>query len=57
MITNGSAVEGVCVSGAANRLLVLIVSSERITVASRYGAVFAKSRAAGFAIAVYDDCL
>ena len=57
MCTNGSAVEGVCVSGAANRLLVLIVSSERITVASRYGSVFAKSRAAGLAIAVYAVCL
>jgi hypothetical protein len=40
--SDGSAVEGVCVSGAVNRLIVLFVSKEGVTVASRYGAVFAK---------------
>ena len=54
---NGTAVEGVCVTGAAIRLTVPFVSKETVPVASWYGAVFAKSRAAGFAIAVYDDSL
>ena len=57
MKPNGSAVEGVCVTGVVNRLIVLFVSTERVTVASRYGAVFAPSRAAGFAIAVQDESL
>jgi hypothetical protein len=54
---NGTAIEGVCVTGAVNRLKVLFVSTERVTVASRYGAVFAPSCAAGFAIAVHDESL
>ena len=49
---NGTAVEGVCVTGAAIRIFVPVVSRVVVPVASRYGAVFAKSRAAGFAIAV-----
>ena len=49
---NGTAIEGVCVTGEAIRSIVPVVSMERVPVASRYGAVFAKSRAAGFAIAV-----
>ena len=54
---NGTAIEGVCVTGEAIRPTVPIVSKERVPVASRYGAVFAPSRAAGFAIAVYDESL
>ena len=54
MDTNGTAVEGVCVSGAAIRLIVPVASKERVPVASRYGAVFAPQGAAGFAIAVDD---
>jgi hypothetical protein len=57
MSTNGSAVEGVCVTGEAIRPVVPVASKERVPVARRYGSVFAPSRAAGFAIAVYDDCL
>jgi hypothetical protein len=55
--TNGTAIEGVCVTGEAIRHDVPVVSKERVPVASRYGAVFAPSRAAGFAIAVYDESL
>jgi hypothetical protein len=54
---NGTAVEVVNVTGAAIRLIVPVVSKETVPVASQYGAVFAKSRAAGFAIAVYDESL
>jgi hypothetical protein len=54
---NGTAVAGVNVTGAAIRLIVPVVSKETVPVASQYGAVFAKSRAAGFAIAVYEVCL
>jgi hypothetical protein len=50
--TNGTAVEGVCVTGAAIRFLVPVARRGVVPVASRYGAVFAKSRAAGFGIAV-----
>jgi hypothetical protein len=57
IIANGTAVEGVCVTGAAIRLIVPVVSKETVPVASWYGAVFAPSRAAGFAIAVYEVCL
>jgi hypothetical protein len=39
---NGTAIEGVCVTGEAIRLIVPVVSKERVPVASRYGAVFAK---------------
>ena len=54
--TNGTAVEGVCVTGAASRILVLVLSSEAIPVASQYGAIFAVMVSAGFgAIAVQLD--
>jgi hypothetical protein len=49
---NGTAVAGVNVIGAAIRLIVPVASKERVPVASRYGAVFAPSCAAGSAIAV-----
>jgi len=39
--SNCTAVEAVCVTGAASRVLVPIVSKERVPVASRFGAVFA----------------
>ena len=39
--TNGTAVEGVCVTGAASRILVPVLSSEAVQVASQYGAIFA----------------
>jgi hypothetical protein len=52
ILPNGTAVEGVCVTGAASRILVPVLSRESVPVASQYGAVFAKSRAAGFGIAV-----
>jgi hypothetical protein len=38
---NGTAIEGVCVTGEAIRLTVPVVSKERVLVASRYGAIFA----------------
>jgi len=38
--TNGTAVEVVCVTGAASRVIVLFVSSETVPVASQYGAIF-----------------
>ena len=51
--TNGTAVEGVCVTGAAGRQLVPIVWQGTVPVASRYGAIFAITVCAGFcAIAV-----
>jgi len=37
----GTAVEGVCATGAASRVLVLFASSEAVPVASQYGAIFA----------------
>jgi hypothetical protein len=48
MTHNGTAVEGVCVTGAASRVLVLFLSSEAVTVASRYGAIFAITVCVGF---------
>jgi hypothetical protein len=39
--TNGTAIEGVCVTGEAIRPDVPVVSKERVPVASRYGAIFA----------------
>jgi len=36
MTPNGTAVEVVCVTGAANRVLVPVVSSETVPVASQY---------------------
>jgi hypothetical protein len=55
---NGTAVEGVCVTGAASRVLVLFESSETVTVASQYGAIFAIMVREGFVtIAVQVVCL
>jgi hypothetical protein len=54
---NGTAVEVVCVTGAASWFLVLFVSSETIPVASRYGAIFAITVCEGYcAIAVHVVC-
>jgi hypothetical protein len=39
---NGTAIEGVCVTGEAIRPDVPVASKERVPVASRYGAIFAK---------------
>jgi len=53
---NGTAVEGVCVTGAASRFLVPFVSREVVPVASQYGAIFAITVREGFcAIAVQVD--
>jgi hypothetical protein len=41
MLPNGTAVEGVCVTGEASRFLVPVASSEVVPVASQYGAIFA----------------
>ena len=58
MITNGTAVAGVNVTGAAIRLTVLVASKERVPVASQYGAVFAITVREGFiTIAVQGDGL
>jgi hypothetical protein len=38
---NGTAIEGVCVTGEAIRPVVPVVSNGRVPVASRYGAIFA----------------
>jgi len=38
---NGTAVEGVCVTGEASRVPVPFVSSETVPVARQYGAIFA----------------
>jgi len=48
MTPNGTAVEGVCVTGAASRQLVLVVGSEAVLVASQYGAIFAITVREGF---------
>jgi hypothetical protein len=54
---NGTAVEGVCVTGAAIRVLVLFVSSEAVPVARQYGAIFAITVRGGFiTIAVQVVC-
>ena len=45
---NGTAVEVVCVTGAARRILVPVVSREAVTVASQYGAIFAIMVCEGF---------
>ena len=45
---NGSAVEGVCVTGGAIRFLVPVAGSGAVPVASRYGAVFAVTVRVGF---------
>jgi hypothetical protein len=70
LAANGPAIGAVCVTGEAIRLVVPVASKparlndvsrsggERVPVASRYGAVFAPSRAAGLgAIAVDDERL
>jgi len=57
MNANGTAVEGVCVTGAASRILVLVMSSEAVPVASQYGAIFAIMVREGFiTIAIYVVC-
>ena len=54
--TNGTAIEGVCVTGEAIRHDVPVVSKERVPVASRYGAIFAITVREGFiTIAVQVD--
>ena len=53
LTTNGTAVEGVCVTGEAIRTTVPVVGKEKVPVASRYGAIFAITVREGFcAIAV-----
>jgi hypothetical protein len=53
MTHNGTAVEGVCVTGEASRVLVLFASSGVVPVANQYGAIFAITVRVGFcAIAV-----
>jgi hypothetical protein len=50
---NGTAVEGVCVTGEASRVLVLFANSGVVPVANQYGAIFAITVRVGFcAIAV-----
>jgi hypothetical protein len=57
MAANGTAVEGVCVTGAASRISVPFESSEAVPVASQYGAIFAITVREGFcAIAVQVVC-
>jgi hypothetical protein len=57
MNANGTAVEGVCVTGATSRVLVPFVSSETVPVASQYGAIFAITVRMGFiTIAVQVVC-
>ena len=41
MAYNGTAVEVVCVTGAASRILVLFETRGTVPVARRYGAIFA----------------
>jgi hypothetical protein len=41
LAANGTAIEGVCVTGEAIRPIVPVVSNGRVPVASRYGAIFA----------------
>jgi hypothetical protein len=48
MITNGTAIGVVCVTGVAIRLTVPVESKERVPVASRYGTVFAITLREGF---------
>jgi hypothetical protein len=56
MPPNGTAIEGVCVTGDAIRLIVPVASKERVPVASRYGPVFAITVREGYcAIAVKGD--
>ena len=56
MKPNGTAIEGVCVTGEANRPIVPVVSKEKVPVASRYGVIFAITVRVGFiTIAVQVD--
>jgi hypothetical protein len=56
LAANGTAIEGVCVTGEAIRPVVPVVSKERVPVASRYGAIFAITVRVGYcAIAVQGD--
>ena len=48
MFANGTAVEGVCVTGEASRQLVQLVWQGTVPVASRYGAIFAITVREGF---------
>jgi len=48
MNANGTAVEGVCVTGEASRPLVPIVWQGTVPVASQYGAIFAITVREGF---------
>jgi hypothetical protein len=48
MFANGTAVEGVCVTGVANRVIVPFLSSEAVPVARQYGAIFAVTVRDGF---------
>jgi len=58
MTHNGTAVEGVCVTGAASRILVPVFSRETVPVASLYGAIFAITVRDGFVtIAIQVVCL
>jgi hypothetical protein len=55
---NGTAVEGVCVTGEASRTLVPVLSREAVPVARQYGAIFAITVREGFVtIAVQVVCL
>jgi hypothetical protein len=45
---NGTAIGAVCVTGEAIRLIVPVTSKEEVTVASRYGAIFAITVREGF---------
>ena len=57
LAANGTAVEGVCVTGAASRIPVPFESSEAVPVASQYGAIFAITVCVGFiTIAVQVVC-
>ena len=56
MTPNGTAVEGVCVTGEASRILVPFASSEAVPVGRQYGAIFAITVRVGFiTIAVQVD--
>jgi hypothetical protein len=56
LAANGTAIGAVSVTGEAIRLVVPVVSKERVPVASRYGAVFAITVREGYImIAVQGD--
>jgi hypothetical protein len=57
MTANGTAVEGVCVTRRTPPVECPGCEHGVVPVANQYGAVFAPSCAAGFAIAVYDESL